>query len=109
MPVSRAYRTHGLASGLMLISPMKKGSIQMLLHAPMRKRSLYRSQPKSSSYLMPENGLWTNPYYCQNSYVECEEHVAGDGEDVRFKDRVAQVTKSQGEVVCRRLERYPRE
>jgi hypothetical protein len=48
-------------------------------------------------------------YYCQNSYVECEEHVAGDGEDVRFKDRVAQVTKSQGEVVCRRLERYPRE
>jgi hypothetical protein len=58
---------------------------------------------------MPENGLWTNPYYCQNSYVECEEHVAGDGEDVRFKDRVAQVTKSQGEVVCRRLERGPRE
>lgn len=48
-------------------------------------------------------------YYCQNSYVEREEHVAGDGEDVRFKDRVAQVTKSQGEVVGRRLERDPRE
>lgn len=59
MPVSRAYRIHGLASGLMLIKPMKKGSIQMLLHAPIRKRSLYRSesQPKSSSYCTLANGL----------------------------------------------------
>ena len=42
-------------------------------------------------------------------YVKCEEHVAGDGEDVGFEYGVAQVPEGQREVVGRRLERYPRE
>jgi hypothetical protein len=74
----------------------------------MRKRSLYRSEshPNSSSYFKSAKGL---SILLVNPYVECEEHVAGDGEDVGFKYGVAQVPKSQREVVCRRLERYPRE
>lgn len=81
MPVSRAYRTHGLASGLMLMSPMKKGSIHRLLQAPIRKRSLYRSDshPKNKSFFASANVIC---FPSERSYVECEEHVAGYGEDV---------------------------
>lgn len=43
----------------------------------------------------------------EDTYVEGKEHITGNGKDVRFKYRVAQIAQGQREVIRRGLERDP--